>query len=105
VAHRRVRRARNLGIDYKVYAGICAATCRDIVALIFSSSALRLLRETAKVDAERAEKIRKTIDMQSFALMHLHHHPATVKKLIRPFCAPRLRRSDPDMGRNTRVYL
>jgi len=36
VARRRVRRARELGIDYKSYAGIRAATGRDIVALIFS---------------------------------------------------------------------
>ena len=76
-----MRRARNLGIDYKVYAGIRAATCRDIFALIFSSSALRLLRETAKVDAERAEKIRTTIDIQPFALMHLHHHPGTLMRV------------------------
>lgn len=76
-----MRRARNFGIDYKVYAGIRAATCRDFVALIFSSDAPSLLRETAEVDAEHAEKVSKTIDMQSFALMHLHHHPGTVTKV------------------------
>ena len=60
VARRRVRRAAELGIDYKSYAGIRAATGRDIIALIFSDNALRLLREgqlpdevSAKLDALR----------------------------------------------------
>ena len=48
VARRRVRRARELGIDYKAYAGIRAATGRDIIALLFSSNALRLLAREGK---------------------------------------------------------
>lgn len=52
VARRRVKRARELGIDYKSYAGIRAATGRDIIALLFSSNALRLVREE-RLDAER----------------------------------------------------
>ncbi|MXQ07975.1 hypothetical protein GQ651_08970 [Alphaproteobacteria bacterium GH1-50] len=45
VARRRVRRARELGIDYASYAGIRAATGRDIVALLFSTNALAALRD------------------------------------------------------------
>ena len=45
VARRRVRRARELGLDYKAYAGIRASTGRDIVALLFSTNALRLARD------------------------------------------------------------
>ena len=41
VARRRVRRARELGLDYKAYAGIRASTGRDIVALLFSTGLLR----------------------------------------------------------------
>jgi len=81
VARRRVRRARELGIDYKSYAGIRAATGRDIVALIFSSNALRLLRGTAEIDAKRAEKLSNIIDVVPFSLVHPPHDPATVTEV------------------------
>ncbi|MBM7068465.1 hypothetical protein [Actibacterium sp. 188UL27-1] len=44
VIRRRVKRARELGLDYKTYASFRAATGRDIVALLFSSNALRVIR-------------------------------------------------------------
>ena len=81
VARRRVRRARELGIDYKSYAGIRAATGRDIIALIFSSNALRLLRETAEIDQKRCEKLSKIIDVTSLTLVHPPHDPITVAKV------------------------
>ena len=40
----RIRRARELGIDYTTYASVRAATGRDVVALLFSSNALNLAR-------------------------------------------------------------
>ena len=56
VARRRVRRARELGIDYKAYAGIRAATGRDIVALLFSTNALRLARD-GTIAPERGRRL------------------------------------------------
>lgn len=38
----RMTRARELGLDYRTYAGVRASTGRDIVAFLFSSNALRL---------------------------------------------------------------
>ncbi|PTX46005.1 hypothetical protein IQ03_04234 [Gemmobacter caeni] len=38
----RVRRARELGLDYKTYASVRAATGHDVVAFLFSSNALRV---------------------------------------------------------------
>ncbi len=37
----RLRRAAELGLDYQSYAGIRAATGHDVVAVLFSSNALR----------------------------------------------------------------
>ena len=37
----RLRRAAELGLDYRSYAGIRAATGHDVVAVLFSSNALR----------------------------------------------------------------
>jgi hypothetical protein len=43
VVRLRVRRAAELGLDYRTYAGVRATTGRDIVAFLFSSNALRLV--------------------------------------------------------------
>lgn len=56
VARRRVRRARELGIDYKAYAGIRAATGRDIVALLFSTNALRAAKDLS-IPEERQQAL------------------------------------------------
>ncbi len=44
VVRLRVRRAAELGLDYKTYAGIRASTGHDLVAFLFSSNALRVIR-------------------------------------------------------------
>ncbi len=50
VVRLRVTRAREIGLDYKTYAGVRAATGHDIVAFLFSTNALRLLREGQELD-------------------------------------------------------
>lgn len=42
VVRLRVRRAKELGLDYRTYAGVRAATGHDVVAFLFSSNALRV---------------------------------------------------------------
>ncbi|NDU99600.1 hypothetical protein GZA08_01270 [Pseudoroseicyclus sp. CLL3-39] len=44
VVRRRVRRAEELGLPYRTYAGIRAATGRDVIGFMFSTNALRMLR-------------------------------------------------------------
>ena len=78
VARLRVRRAKELGIDYKAYAGIRAATGRDIVALLFSDNALRLIRETARIEAQRAEKLSFVRHADFLALVHSPNRPSRV---------------------------
>lgn len=41
VVRLRVKRAAALGLDYRTYAGVRAATGHDVVAFLFSSNALR----------------------------------------------------------------
>ncbi|NEX45796.1 hypothetical protein [Pseudotabrizicola algicola] len=57
VVRLRVRRAAELGLDYKTYAGIRASTGHDLVAFLFSSNALRVLREGQSLPADRAAKL------------------------------------------------
>lgn len=53
----RVRRAAELGLDYRTYASVRAATGHDVVAFLFSSNALRVFPKAAEVPAERAAKL------------------------------------------------
>lgn len=53
----RVNRARDLGLDYKTYASVRAATGHDVVAFLFSSNALRLAPGRVVITADRAEKL------------------------------------------------
>lgn len=57
VVRLRVRRAKEIGLDYKTYAGIRATTGHDLVAFLFSTNALRILREGQAVGAARADKL------------------------------------------------
>ena len=57
VIRRRVKRAGELGLDYKSYASIRASSGHDVVAFLFSSNALRLLKENGNLPADRVEKL------------------------------------------------
>ena len=52
----RVRRAQDLGLDYRTYASVRAATGHDVVAFLFSSNALRLTG--ARIAPDRALHLR-----------------------------------------------
>jgi len=57
VVRLRVRRAAEIGLDYKTYAGVRATTGHDLVAFLFSTNALRLLRDQDRMRADEAGKL------------------------------------------------
>ncbi len=57
VVRLRVSRARELGLDYKTYASIRAATGHDVVAFLFSTNALRVAVTRPALPADRADKL------------------------------------------------
>ena len=57
VVRTRVKRAKALGLDYKTYAGVRAATGHDVVAFLFSSNALRVSLARPAMPVERAAKL------------------------------------------------
>ena len=61
VIRSRVRRADELGLDYRSYASIRATTGHDVVAFLFSSNALRMGPARA-ADPARAAKIARLLD-------------------------------------------
>lgn len=67
VVRTRVRRARDLGLDYRTYASVRAATGHDLVAFLFSSNALRVSVLRPAMPALRAAKLEE-VDAQRIAL-------------------------------------
>ena len=68
VVRMRVRRAAALGLDYGTYAGIRAGTGRDIAALLFSSNALRMIRQAELAERDAAKLA--AVEAARGALMH-----------------------------------
>lgn len=59
IVRMRVKRAAEIGLDYTTYATVRATTGRDVVALLFSTNALRLFRRDQALEAERAAWLAK----------------------------------------------
>ena len=57
VVRLRVRRAAELGLPYKTYAGVRASTGHDLVAFLFSSNALHAFRQTQVLPPDRVAKL------------------------------------------------
>ena len=53
----RVARAKRLGIDYTTYASIRAVTGHDVVAFLFSSNALELVRQRSTIPHSHAARL------------------------------------------------
>ncbi len=70
VVRLRVKRARELGLDYKAYASIRAASGHDVVALLFSSNALRALDASARIDPMRKCVVEAIRGAERLALVH-----------------------------------
>jgi hypothetical protein len=57
VLRTRVRRAADLGLDYRTYASVRAQTGHDVVAFLFSSNALRVGPMQLRMPEARAAKL------------------------------------------------
>ena len=68
VVRLRVKRAAEIGLDYKTYASIRAASGHDVIAFLFSTNALRLLSPQPALPADRREKLAAMIDTGRVAL-------------------------------------
>lgn len=56
----RLKRAKELGLDYKSYASIGATSGHDVVAFLFSSNALRVLKGQTEMPSDRVVVIGDT---------------------------------------------
>ncbi|MFT6675911.1 MAG: hypothetical protein ACJAVM_002108 [Sulfitobacter sp.] len=71
VVRMHVRRAHALGLDYPTYAAVRKASGRDIMALLFSSNALRVVRADApEMPLDRGAAVSAITGAQRLALVH-----------------------------------
>ena len=92
VVRLRVKRAAELGLPYKTYAGIRASNGHDLIGFLFSSNALRVLRDGQALPADRAERLEQLVNTARHALAHCPvtpTHLAALPAIDRAFAAPR----------------
>ncbi|MCX7560865.1 hypothetical protein OS190_14915 [Sulfitobacter sp. F26204] len=71
VVRMHVARAAQLGLDYPTYAAVRKATGRDIMGLLFSSNALRVVRaEAPQMPVARGEILATLRQAKKLALVH-----------------------------------
>ena len=78
----RVRRAAAIGLDYRTYASVRAASGRDIIAFLFSSNALRVLRPGDPLPQDRVAKLAGMRDCGRGLLAHPPLDPERLAAVI-----------------------
>lgn len=73
----RIKRAKELGLDYKTYAGIRASTGRDVIGFLFSNNALRVLRQGDPLPRDRHDRL-GALNARQFGLAHPPVTPASL---------------------------
>ncbi len=68
VVRRRVLRAKELGLPYRTYAGLRAASGDDLIGFMFSSNALGVVKAGQAVPLARADKILALKEARSLGL-------------------------------------
>lgn len=87
VVRLRVKRAQALGLAYRDYATVRATTGRDVVALLFSSDALRIRRSAAEMPARHADKLSALTDCARLLAAHAPLDPAALARALPVFDA------------------
>lgn len=75
VVKMRMKRAAELGMDYKTYASIRQASGQDILALMFSSNALRIIGQGAKMPDAESHALEAVRAAQKLSLVHAPNTP------------------------------
>lgn len=70
IVRRRVKRAAALGLPYKTYAGIRASSGHDLIGFLFSSNALRVLKDGQRVPQDRCAALNALKDCKQIGLVH-----------------------------------
>ena len=94
VVRLRVRRAKELGLPYKTYAGIRASTGHDLIGFLFSSNALRVWKDGQAIPVDRLEKLDNLTKTRKIAIVQRPCAPASfVPPMDAAYQAPKPQKS------------
>ncbi|CAN0309083.1 unnamed protein product, partial [Chrysoparadoxa australica] len=109
IVRMRVRRAAELGMSYKTYAAIRQASGRDVMGLLFSSNALRIMGGDAAMPRDRAQVLEGLRNAGRLALVHRPLEPGPVSaantSLDATALAPDITTSWTDMQARVRGFV
>ncbi len=80
ILRNRVARAAELGLDYKAYASIRAASGHDVIAFLFSSNALRVFPNKPELSEARSLKLGGVENASRIAALHA---PLTAQSVLK----------------------
>lgn len=78
IVRMRIARAKELGMNYKTYAKVRQASGQDILALMFSSNALRIIGQGAKMPEARETALTTVQNAKRLSLIHSPNTPRSV---------------------------
>ena len=81
VLRKRVARAKELGLPYKTYASVRAASGHDVVGFLFSNNALRVMRDGQRLPQDRLGKL-ASLKAGRAALAHRPVDPDQLRVLL-----------------------
>lgn len=81
IVRRRVSRAKELGLPYKTYASVRASTGCDVVGFLFSSNALRVMRQQDRLPQDRADQLSQLKDALCVGLAHRPLNPEDLARI------------------------
>lgn len=84
----RVRRAAEIGLDYRTYATVRATAGNDIIAFLFSTNALRLLRTADRLPPDREARLRAIRDCARTVLAQPPLDPGRVAATLTEAAVP-----------------
>ena len=108
VVRLRVKRASELGLPYKTYAGIRASTGHDLIGFLFSNNALQVLREGQAMPTDRAEKLTALVRTDCAGVAHkpvTPTHLGLLEGIARGHAAPAFNESWAQMRDQLRAMI
>ncbi|MHA6262449.1 hypothetical protein ACXYMO_04540 [Arenibacterium sp. CAU 1754] len=109
IVRMRVKRAAELGLDYQTYASIRQASGQDILGLLFSSNALRIIGNGARMPDAEDRALRAIKSASKLSLVHAPNTPPAVLQanpvLDATAAAPRLTDSWSDMRQRLAGFI
>jgi len=78
IVRMRMRRAEELGMDYKTYASIRRTSGQDILGLLFSSNALRIIGNGARMPDAETRALEAVKSARKLSLVHAPNEPPAV---------------------------